>query len=242
MTIAAGKQDTNIMKNINAEILSKLYQLKDEKYKEFQGGLLPTVNKENMIGVRTPHLKKLAKELNNREDLAVFLNSLPHQYFEEDQLHAFLIGNKKEMKECLEEVDRFLPYVNNWATCDQLNPGIFRRHKSDLPLYCKRWMVAKEEYTVRFGIKMLMDHFLGEYYSKEYPILVAGIRRKEYYIRMMVSWYFATALAKQYQEILPFFTEKRLDKWVHNKSLQKAVESNRIDQDKKAYLKTLRIR
>ena len=228
------------MERITQEIQELLFQLRDEKYQKFQSSLIPTIEKETMIGVRTPYLKKEAKKLAKRKEAEDFLKNLPHAYFEENQLHAFLIAGICDMEECLHRVNAFLPFINNWATCDQLNPVIFKSHKVRLLASCREWLQAKEEYTVRFGIKMMMDHFLEEEFLKEYAGMIAGITRQEYYIKMMIAWYFATALAKQYEHILPYFEENKLELWVHNKAIQKAVESHRITDEKKEYLKTLR--
>lgn len=222
------------------QLREQLYSLKDEQYKSFQSKLIPSINPDTMIGVRTPQLKKIAAAMVKEGKYQEFLQELPHAYFEENQIHGFIIAGIKEWKECVKEVNYFLPYVDNWATCDQLNPIIFKSYRSELLHEIFGWLKAKEEYTVRFGIKMLMDHFLEEGFSLSYSTMVSQVVREEYYIRMMVSWYFATALAKQYHLILPFFTEKRLELWVHNKALQKAVESRRIGKEKKEYLKTLK--
>ena len=223
------------------EIREQLFQLKEEKYQKFQSKLIPSINPDSMIGVRTPYLKKIAKDFRKREGIEKFLKELPHEYFEENQIHAFFIAEEKNMEECVKEVNLFLPYVDNWATCDQLNPKVFKFYKKELMEEIKVWLNSEEEYTVRFGIKMLMDHFLDKDYLKEYSDMVAKIAREEYYIRMMIAWYFATALAKQYENSLSYFTEKTLEKWIHNKALQKAMESNRIENKKKEYLKTLKI-
>lgn len=222
------------------QLREQLYSLKDEQYKSFQSKLIPSINPDTMIGVRTPQLKKIATAMVKEAKYQEFLQELPHAYFEENQIHGFIIAQIKDWKECVKEVNYFLPYVDNWATCDQLNPIIFKAYRSELLPEIFGWLKAKEEYTVRFGIKMLMDHFLEEDFSISYPTMVSRVVREEYYIRMMVAWYFATALAKQYHLILPFFTEKRLEVWVHNKALQKAVESQRISGKKKEYLKTLK--
>ena len=222
------------------QLREQLYSLKDEQYKSFQSKLIPSINPDTMIGVRTPQLKKIATAMVKEAKYQEFLQELPHAYFEENQIHGFIIAQIKDWKECVKEVNYFLPYVDNWATCDQLNPIVFKAYRSELLPEIFGWLKAKEEYTVRFGIKMLMDHFLEEDFSISYPTMVSRVVREEYYIRMMVAWYFATALAKQYHLILPFFTEKRLEVWVHNKALQKAVESQRISGKKKEYLKTLK--
>lgn len=222
------------------EIRSELFRLRDEKYKAFQGALLPTVRAEDMIGVRTPSLRALAKKLARNGDGDAFLAELPHRYFEENQLHAFLLSESKDFDRCIFEVDHFLPYVDNWATCDQMSPRIFRRRKRELLPYVERWLASPEEYVVRFGIKMLMDHFLEEDFDPRYPAWVAAICREEYYIEMMASWYFATALAKRYDEVLPYVTEPRLSPAVRKKAIRKALESYRIPEERKTALRMLR--
>ena len=224
------------------EILNELYKKQDIKYRDFQAKLIPPKTVDDMIGVRTPELRKYAKELLKREDIGEFLEILPHEYFDENQLHAFIISGIKDYDKCMEEVDKFLPYVDNWATCDQLSPKVFKKHHAELLKQIKKWIKSKETYTVRFAIGMLMEHFLDEDFDIKYPEMVAKIRSDEYYINMMIAWYFATALAKQYDAILPFIEEKKLDKWTHNKAIQKSVESNRITPEQKDYLKTLKIK
>ena len=224
------------------EIREKLFCLQDEKYRDFQAKLIPTVSADDVIGVRTPELRNYAKELVKREDVSLFLSDLPHKYFDEDQLHAFILSSMKDYERCIEGVKKFLPYVNNWATCDQMSPKIFRKHKDDLLKNIKKWMRSKEVYTVRFAIGMLMEHFLDEDFKPEYPEMVSRIRSDEYYINMMIAWYFATALAKQYEAVLPYIEEKRLDTWTHNKAIQKSVESYRITPEQKEYLKSLKVR
>jgi 3-methyladenine DNA glycosylase AlkD len=224
------------------EILNELYKKQDIKYIEFQGKLIPPKTADDMIGVRTPELRKYAKELLKREDIGEFLEILPHEYFDENQLHAFIISGIKDYDKCMAEVDKFLPYVDNWATCDQLSPKVFKKHHAELLKQIKKWIKSKEIYTVRFAIGMLMEHFLDEDFDIKYPEMVAKIRSDEYYINMMIAWYFATALAKQYDACLPFIEKKKLDKWTHNKAIQKSVESNRITPEQKEYLKTLKIK
>ncbi len=223
------------------EIRETLFQLQDKEYRDFQYKLIPTVDPENIIGVRTPALREYAKKLARREDVTVFLSDLPHRYFDENQLHAFIISEIKDYSQCISEVLRFLPCVDNWATCDQLSPKAFRKHKSDLLACVREWLKSSDTYTVRFAVGMLMQHFLDEAFDPEYPELVAGIRSEEYYIRMMDAWYFATALAKQYDAALPYLKEKRLPPWTHNKTIQKAIESYRVPPEHKAYLRSLKI-
>lgn len=224
------------------EIISELYDKQDIKYRDFQAKLIPHKTVEEMIGVRTPELRKYAKELLKRKDIGSFLAILPHEYFDEYQLHAFIISGIKDYDKCMEEVNRFLPYVDNWATCDQLSPKVFKKNRPELLKQIKKWLKSKETYTVRFGIGMLMEHYLNEDFDIKYPEMVAKLRSEEYYINMMIAWYFATALAKQYDAVLPFIEENRLDKWTHNKAIQKSVESYRITPEQKEYLKTLKIK
>ena len=227
---------------IREEIRRRLFELQDVPYRDFQVKLIPTVETESMIGVRTPALRKLAREYGRREDIGEFLQDLPHRYFDENQLHAFIISGIKDFETCIMYVEKFLPYVDNWATCDQMSPTVFKKKRQELLPYIREWVKSDRTYTVRFGIGMLMQHYLDEDFDPSYPEMVSGIKSEEYYISMMVAWYFATALAKQYDTILPFIEEKRLDSQTHNRAIQKAVESYRITQEQKAYLKTLKIR
>lgn len=223
------------------EILKQLFALSDEKYRDFTAALTPNLSHESFIGVRTPALRKLAKQLGGSDDAMRFMARLPHRYFEENNLHAFLICEMRDFDACVAELERFLPYVDNWATCDQMSPKVLKKDLGMVLELSKKWIKSKHTYTVRYGIGMLMRYFLDDEFADEYPSLVASVRSEEYYIRMMQAWYFATALAKQYDAILPYFTEPRLDRWTHNKAIQKAVESYRITDEQKAYLKTLKI-
>ena len=230
------------MTNVCKEIREELFSLQDPGYRDFQGMLIPSNKDASMIGVRTPELRRLARTYAGREDIAEFLDDLPHQYFDENQLHAFIISGIKDYEKCVKEVIRFLPFVDNWATCDQMSPKVFRKHRQELAEQAEEWIGSGHTYTVRFGIKMLMDHFLEEEFDLMYPEMVAQVRSEEYYIRMMVAWYFATALAKQYDAVLPFIENRRLDPWTHNKTIQKAVESYRVTPEHKEYLKSLKIK
>ena len=225
---------------ITEEIREELYRLQDSKYREFQIKLIPNVTPDSVIGVRTPTLRKYAKELAKQEEIGEFLSDLPHRYFDENQLHAFIISQLKNFRSCMEYVRAFLPYVDNWATCDQMSPKVFGKNKGDLLLQIREWIGSGDTYTVRFGIGMLMQHFLDDDFDPEYPELVAQIRSEEYYVNMMKAWYFATALAKQYEAVLPFIEGRRLDDWTHRKAIQKSVESYRITEEQKKYLKTLK--
>ena len=224
------------------EIRRELFRLRDEPYRAFQAKLIPTTDPDTIIGVRTPALRKYAKELAQREDAADFLRDLPHRYFDENQLHAFLLSEMKDFSRCIEEVNRFLPYVDNWATCDQLSPKVFKKHRTELLGHIRVWLSKEETYTIRFAIGMLMQHYLDEDFDPVYPEMVANIRSEEYYVNMMVAWYFATALAKQYDCAVPYIENRRLAPWTHQKAIQKAVESYRITPERKAYLRSLRIK
>ncbi len=223
------------------DLYNKLYELQDLKYRDMQIKIIPSADPESVIGVRTPELKTMAKEMLKAGDHKEFLEALPHKYFEENQLHAFIISGLKDPEECLKELEKFLPFVDNWATCDQMSPKIFKKHKKELLEHIKGWISSEKTYTVRFGVGMLMEHFLDDDYDTAYPEMVAGLRSKEYYVNMMIAWYFATALAKQYESVLPFMEEKRLDDWTHNKAIQKSAESRRITEEQKAYLKSLKV-
>ncbi len=223
------------------EIQELLFAKQDTKYRDFQAPLFPNINKEKMIGVRTPELKKLAKELFGKEIANEFIETLPHEYFDENQLHAFLISLIKDYEICLKEVERFLPYVDNWGTCDQLSPKVFAKHKDELIISIKKWLKSKHTYTVRFAIGMLLGLYLDDSFKEEYMVLVSNIKSEEYYINMMIAWYFATALAKQYETAIKYIEEKKLSSWVHNKTIQKAVESYRISDEQKVYLKSLKV-
>ena len=227
--------------NLN-EIRAELFKMQDMDYRDFNSKLIPTVDKESMIGIRTPDLRKYAKQLGKSSDVIEFLQTLPHKYFDENQLHAFIISEIKDFKNCIDEINRFLPYIDNWATCDQLSPKVFKKYHNELFEYIKDWLKSDKVYTLRFGIGMLMEHFLDEDFDILYPETVSKIRSGEYYINMMIAWYFATALAKQYESIIPFIENNSLDIWTHNKAIQKSVESLRISDEKKEYLKSLKIK
>lgn len=225
---------------IRDEIIEELFRLQDKKYRDFQGNLIPPKTVDDMIGVRTPELKKYAKELLKREDIGEFLDILPHQYFDEYQLHAFIISGIKDYDKCMAEIEKFLPYVDNWATCDTLIPKVFAKHHSELLPHIKVWIASDKTYTVRYAIGTLMRYFLNDEFDVKYPKMVAKVRSEEYYVNMMIAWYFATALAKQYDAVLPYIEERKLDKWPHNKTIQKAIESFRVTPEHKEYLKSLK--
>ena len=225
-----------------AEIRKELYLLQDEAYREFQAKLIPGMGLDQVIGVRTPLLRKLARQIVKEEDTQAFLEELPHEYFDETQLHAFVISEIRDPEEAFWRTEQFLPYVNNWATCDQLSPKVFRKCRKELLHHIEQWLASGRTYTVRFGIGMLMQHFLDEAFDPKYPAMVAKVRSEEYYVNMMIAWYFATALAKQYEAVLPYIEKQKLDPWTHNKTIQKAVESYRITPQQKEYLKTLKVK
>ncbi len=227
---------------ITEAIREELFKLQDLKYRDFQGGLIPGTELEDMIGVRTPELRKLAKKYAKVENITEFLRDVPHKYFDENQLHAFIISELKDYERCIDEVNLFLPFVNNWATCDQMSPKAFKKHKKELLEQIETWLDSSETYTIRFGIGMLMQLFLDEDFDPQYLEKVSVIRTDEYYINMMIAWYFATALAKQYDATIPYIQKNKLDTWTHNKTIQKAIESYRISDETKDYLRGLKIK
>ena len=229
-------------------IQKKLFEFQDLKYKEFHSKLMPTINQNLIIGVRVPVLRKFAKEVFKEysiEDLKPFLKNLPHKYYEENNIHAFLIEQINDFDLCLFELENFLPFIDNWATCDMFCPKVFKKVAKKnpeeilLPLI-KKWISSNEIYTVRFGIGILMRFFLDEKFDSSYLDLVSSINSNEYYINMMRAWFFATALTKQYEATLPIIENNILDLWTHNKTIQKAIESYRISADTKNYLRKLK--
>ena len=224
------------------KITDHLNELKDEEYKGFQSQLIPTVDEVKVIGVRTPALRTYAKELIKAGEYDAFLNELPHEYFDENQLHSMILSELKGYDDAINYTQSFLQYIDNWATCDQLSPKSFKKNKDRLLPCIQEWIQSDKVYTIRFGIKMLMQHFLDDDYDPKYPEMVAGVRSDEYYVNMMIAWYFATALSKQYELALPYLKEQRLSPWVHNKAIQKSVESYRISEEQKVRLKALTIR
>ena len=230
------------METDKINITAQLFAMQDKAYADFQSKLLPTVERKTVIGVRTPDLRKMAKQLSKMPTAQEFLHSLPHRYFDENQLHAFILSEVKDFDTCIAELEQFLPYVDNWATCDQLSPRCFSKHTHELLPLIRKWMVSQHTYTIRFGIGTLMRYYLDETFRPEYLQWVASIKSDEYYIRMMQAWYFATALAKQWEATLPYIDQHRLEKDTHNKTIQKAVESFRITDAQKTLLKTLRVK
>lgn len=222
-------------------ISEELFALQDTEYQVFQSKLMPTIPPETVIGVRTPLLRKRAKELAGTPQAESFLHDLPHRYYEENNLHAFLIEQIRDYDTALAETERFLPYINNWATCDCFCPKVFAKHKEELLISIRRWLGSDQTYTVRYAMGMLMRYYLDEDFQPEYLAWVAGVHSEEYYLNMMRAWYFATALAKQPDAALPWLTDRRLDVWTHNKTIQKAAESYRISPEMKQQLRELRI-
>ena len=219
-----------------------LFTMQDLKYRDFHAKLMPTVDKDSVIGVRVPMLRAYAKKFGKTEEAKQFLEILPHQYYEENNLHGLLIDQMKDYELCIEELIRFLPYINNWATCDILSVKAVKGHLDSYIKNIYQWLESDYTYTIRFGINMLMRYYLEEEFKIEYPEKVAAIRSEEYYVNMVRAWYFATALAKKYDQVLPFLEEQKMDVWTHNKTIQKAIESYRITLEQKEYLRTLKIK
>jgi 3-methyladenine DNA glycosylase AlkD len=225
---------------IEKYIRDRLFEMQDLKYRDFYSKLMPTVSKELIIGVRTPELRAFAKEISKTELSEDFIKILPHNYYEENNLHAFLIEQIKDYDVCIAELNRFLPFVDNWATCDMMRPKILKKHLSELLPQIVVWLDSEETYTVRFAIGMLLYYYLDDDFDLSYPEMISQIRSDEYYIKMMQAWYFATALAKHYDAVLPYLEQNRLDVDTHNKTIRKAIESFRITDEQKKYLKTLK--
>lgn len=224
------------------KVQAELFEMQDLTYRDFHAKLMPTIDKETIIGVRTPMLRTYAKKFGKTADAVTFLEVLPHKYYEENNLHGLLIEQIKDYPACIAAIERFLPYVNNWATCDMITLRTMKKHLDVFIQEVYSWMASDHPYIVRFGIGMLMRYYLDEQFKPEYPEKVAEIKSDEYYVNMMRAWYFATALDKQYDQILSYLDEKKLDTWTHNKTIQKAVESYRITPEQKRYLRTLRIK
>jgi 3-methyladenine DNA glycosylase AlkD len=221
-------------------IMNMLLTNKDENYACFQRKLLPTLPPESIIGVRTPILRKMAKQIIRDNIEKTFLKECPHTYFEENQLHGFIISERKDFEQCIRELELFLPYIDNWATCDQTSPSIFKKYRTQLLSYVKKWIKSEHAFTIRFAIGMLMRHFLDEEFDSEYLDIVTGIKSEEYYVNMEIAWYMATALAKQWDTAISYIETNKMDAWVHNRTIQKARESYRITDEQKAYLKNCR--
>ena len=222
------------------KITEKLFAMQDTKYRDFQVKLIPGADPDTFIGIRSPQLRSLAKEMLRSGDADAFLEELPHRYFDENQLHGFIISEVKDFDRAMELTEEFLPYVDNWATCDQLTPKAFKKNKAVLAEKAKEWITSGKTYTIRFGIGMLMSHFLDEDFAPGYMEIVAAVKSDEYYVNMMIAWYFATALAKQYSHAVKYIEDGVLSPWVHNKTIQKARESFRVSDEHKEYLKKLK--
>ena len=224
------------------DIRKILFDNQDIKYRDFHSRLMPTVRKETVIGIKVPVLRKIAKNIKNTREACEFMKKLPHEYYEENNLHAFLIAEIENFDECISELELFLPFLDNWATCDSLRPKCFKSNTDRLLSCVYKWLESDKPYTVRFAIEMLMVYYLDEHFSKEYLDTVSKIKSDEYYVNMMIAWYFATALAKQYNSVFPFVKSRVLPPWVHNKTIQKAMESYRITDEQKIHLKALKIK
>ena len=229
-------------KEVIQKVQQDLFTMQDLKYRDFHAKLMPTVDKDSVIGVRVPMLRAYAKKFGKTEEAKQFLEILPHQYYEENNLHGLLIDQMKDYELCIEELIRFLPYINNWATCDILSVKAVKGHLDSYIKNIYQWLESDYTYTIRFGINMLMRYYLEEEFKIEYPEKVAAIRSEEYYVNMVRAWYFTTALAKKYDQVLPFLEEQKMDVWTHNKTIQKAIESYRITLEQKEYLRTLKIK
>ncbi len=225
-------------------IIDELMKVQDSKHKEFTKKLIPNIDIENIIGIKIPYLRSLSKKLlkERKEDVELFLNEMPHKFLEENMLHGFLICEFKDINEVILLTEKFLPYIDNWAVCDSFLPKIFEKHLNILIIKIKEWIKAKHTYTVRFAIGLLLKYYLGIFFQKEFLNIVANVKTESYYVNMMIAWFFAESLVKQKSETLPFIENHSLNTWVHNKTIQKAIESYRVDKEFKEYLKGLKIR
>ena len=222
------------------KIREKLCECRDPENAAFQAKLTPGIPPETFLGVRVPKLRMIEKQFRNTEESKEFLNTLPHKYYDENILHSVFISNLKDYDQVLDALEVFLPYVDNWAVCDTLRPIVFKKQKVNLLDKIKEWIASEKTYTRRFGIDMLMTFYLDDDFKEEYLALVAEVHSEEYYVKMMIAWFFATALAKQWDSTIPYIDNRMLDKWVHNKTIQKACESYRITDEQKTYLRTLK--
>ena len=220
------------------KIQTDLFNMRDIKFAQFNASLIPTTAATNVIGVRTPELRKYAKTIKNTDE---FLSCLPHKYFEENQIHAFILSDIRSFEKCLNLVNAFLPYIDNWATCDQLIPKIFAKNTDKILPWIRKWIKSNHTYTVRFAIGLLMRFYLGDKFDTSYANMVVNIKNDEYYINMMRAWYFATALAKNWDDVIDIIKNKKLDTWTHNKTIQKSIESFRISESQKRFLKQLKL-
>ena len=221
-------------------VYERLLKVSDNKYKDFQANLVPNIDKDTILGVRTPDMRNIAKEIKGTKEAEDFLNTLPHKYYEENLVHSFLVAMIKDFDTCIKEVNRFLPYVDCWPVSDQSSPKVFAKNHDKLLPFIKEWININHVYTARFGIRILMNEYLGDDFKPEYLKLVSDKKGEDYYLKMMVAWYFATALAKQYENTIPYFEKHVLDDWCHKKAIQKAIESFRVSEEHKEYLKTLK--
>ena len=221
-------------------VYERLLSYQDKTYKEFQSKLVPNIDKETIIGVRTPQIRSIVKEIFGTEEANKFLKTLPHQYYEENLVHIFLVSKIKDYNECVKEIERFLPYIDCWPVCDQATPLVFKKNHDKLLPYIKKWIKSNKVYTARFGIRMLMNELLNDDFKEEYLELVSSKKGEDYYLKMMIAWFFATALAKQYNATIKYIENKCLDPWIHKKTIQKAIESYRVSDEHKEYLKTFR--
>lgn len=228
------------MENQTMTVIDRLVAARDETYRTFQVKLVPNIDADKIIGVRTPELRKIAKEVFASEDCDTFLQTLPHTYYEENLIHFFIVAMIRDFDTCIQKVEAFLPYVDCWPLSDQATPKCFKKNHDRLLPYIKKWIASEHVYTARFGMRMLMNEFLDEDFREEYPELVAEKNGEDYYLKMMIAWYFATALAKQYDKTVPYLEKHRLEDWVHRKTIQKAIESYRVSDEHKKYLLTLR--
>ena len=228
---------------LEEQVRQDLFEMRDAKYQEFQSSLMPTMDGKKVIGVRIPQIRAYVRELRKRKDWRDYLKILPHEYYEENNVHAFLIASMRDYDECIEALDAFLPYVDNWSTCDAMSPKIFKNHLPELLEPVKRWMASGKTYTVRFGIEMLMKFYLGDAFVPEYLEWVGNLQVNpdDYYLNLIVAWYFSAALAKQWDAAIPWIEQKRLPVWVHNKTIQKSNESYRITAEQKKYIKQFKI-
>lgn len=226
--------------NYDTTYTETLFSLQDKEYGDFHSALMPGIDRETIIGIRIPILRKEAKRILKEGGYENFLASLPHKYYEENNLHGFLIEGQKDYDKCIDYLDAFLPFVDNWATCDLCSPKVFRKNKAKLKIKIEEWIHSDNTYMIRFGIKAVMDNFLADDFDKELTDLVSSVKSDEYYINMMIAWFFATALAKNWEECIPYIENNCLDKWTHNKTIQKCRESRRITDEHNAYLKTLK--
>lgn len=233
---------TGKTEEVRRYVENRLFEMQDKDYGDFHSRLMPNIERERIIGVRTPQLRRFAKEFVKNPEKEMFMEDLPHKYYEENNLHGFLIEAMGDFDNAVKYLERFLPYIDNWATCDMTSPKVFKKHTDKLLPCINKWIRSDKTYTIRYGIGMLMKHYLDGEFKTEYLSRVVGIKSEEYYVNMMIAWYFATALDKQYDSAVEYIEQKRLSLWVHNKTIQKAIESRRIPKDKKDYLKTLKIK